>query len=126
MRVDEVAVPGLAAPAAVTVDRRGIRTEPVGFERTKRSRMARIAQVAGGDGTNGLSGSCTLQTDVPSIPARRLVARLDELGAVSSAKRLLAGWNFRYSRARIDAEAERRLLLRPGPGRFDNPDDPAP
>ncbi len=75
-------------------------TKLIGYEWLERSRMNRITEVLESSGSHSLAGSCALQTDVLSIPARRLTAlvhRLPNAPAVAHAKALLAGWDFRLT-----------------------------
>lgn len=72
---------------------------PVGFEWTEASRATRIQEALRAKRPHSVAASCALQTDVVSMPARRLLAVLatvrDRGG--TGARALLEGWDARLS-----------------------------
>ncbi|MBV8426169.1 MAG: penicillin acylase family protein, partial [Hyphomicrobiales bacterium] len=70
---------------------------PVGHEWSERSRATRIHEVLEATSRDSVASSCALQTDVTSIPARRLTRLLAKLGEAEGdtrlALRVLEGWN---------------------------------
>ncbi len=70
---------------------------PVGHEWSERSRATRIHEVLEAGSGDSIASSCALQTDVISIPARRLARLLAPLGRGEGDTRLalsvLEGWN---------------------------------
>ncbi|MDF1584880.1 penicillin acylase family protein [Marinimicrococcus flavescens] len=70
---------------------------PVGFEWVEPSRADRIREVLSSQAGHDLPDSCALQTDVLSLPARRLMALLAALPAEAAPapRALLAGWDCR-------------------------------
>ena len=70
---------------------------PVGHEWSERSRATRIHEVLEGMSGDSIASSCALQTDVTSMPARRLTRLLARLGECEGDTRLalsqLGGWN---------------------------------
>lgn len=86
-------------------------SRPIGFEWTEGSRAERINEVLRADRRHALAGSCALQTDVVSIPARRLLRLVERLDAgahadLSQALTLLQGWD-----ARLDAGSAPAALV---------------
>ncbi|MBV8961460.1 MAG: penicillin acylase family protein, partial [Hyphomicrobiales bacterium] len=71
--------------------------KPVGHEWSGRSRATRIHDVLGSTGGDSIASSCALQTDVTSIPARRLTRLLADVseggGDTMFALSLLKGWD---------------------------------
>jgi penicillin G amidase len=71
--------------------------ERIGFEWIEGSRAQRIAEVLAAGAKHSVASSCALQTDLVSIPARRLLrllATLDGAGAAATtALRLLRSWD---------------------------------
>ena len=74
-----------------------VSTEKIGFEWVERSRAQRIAEVLGAGKKHSVASSCALQTDLVSIPARRLLRLLaTQDGAettAATALRLLQSWD---------------------------------
>ena len=71
---------------------------PVGHEWSERSRATRIHEVLQATSGDSIASSCALQTDVTSVPARRLVRLLAGLrgggrGDAKVALSLLEGWD---------------------------------
>jgi penicillin amidase len=70
---------------------------PVGHEWSERSRATRIHEVLEAMSRDSIASSCALQTDVTSMPARRLTRLLAPLGEREGDTRLalslLKGWN---------------------------------
>ncbi|SEQ19442.1 penicillin amidase [Faunimonas pinastri] len=72
----------------------------IGYEWLERSRMNRITEVFAQGGTHTVASSCALQTDVLSIPARRLavlVRKLPGSAVVDRVRRIFEGWDFRIT-----------------------------
>lgn len=73
----------------------------IGFDWSNRSRFERITEVLAGDRRFSFADMVALQTDVTSIPARRVTALLADLPAgapgVAEARRLFAGWDHRLA-----------------------------
>jgi penicillin amidase len=73
--------------------------KPIGFEWTERSRATRVHEVLAGEAVHTIAASRALQTDVLSVPARRMGALLAGVEAPDAdsgqALALLAGWDFR-------------------------------
>jgi penicillin amidase len=71
---------------------------PVGHEWSERSRATRIHEVLEGTVKDSVGSSCALQSDVTSIPARRLTRLLTRLGRTEGdtqlALSLLLGWDW--------------------------------
>jgi penicillin amidase len=69
----------------------------IGYEWIDGSRAARIEEVLYSQPQHSVEAACALQTDMLSLPARRLLRLLDAAGgdhaAVSHALRVLAGWD---------------------------------
>ena len=69
----------------------------IGYEWIEGSRAARIEEVLSSQPQHSVEAACALQTDLLSLPARRLLRLLDAAGgdraAVSHALRVLAGWD---------------------------------
>lgn len=73
-------------------------TMPIGFEWTEASRARRIHEVLGADTRHSVAAAQALQTDIVSLPARRmlaLVAKLDPGAEAAPALAVLAGWDCR-------------------------------
>jgi penicillin amidase len=72
---------------------------PVGFEWIENSRSVRIHEVLAADSHHSVAASCALQTDVLSVPARRVAPILEGLAAQDAGPArglaLLRGWDFR-------------------------------
>lgn len=74
---------------------------PIGFEWIDRARADRLREVLSTTRPHTLATSMALQTDIVSIPARRLAALIEEMGEVPAALRarveacrdLVAGWD---------------------------------
>ncbi len=78
-------------PADWDHDRNG-----VGFDWAERARSARLHEVLDGQARHSVAQSCALQTDVVSLPARRLSALLARCAFANAAERarlLLCGWD---------------------------------
>ncbi len=75
------------------------RAHKTGFEFADGSRYARLAEALSGDRTWSVEDTMALQTDVLSVPARRLCALLAAArgSAASEARALLAGWDHRLT-----------------------------
>ena len=77
-------------------------TENIGFEWIEGSRAKRIAEVFAATETHSVQSSCDLQTDVVSLPARRLLALTAKLSGDSpeaaAAIGLFAGWDASISK----------------------------
>ena len=72
-------------------------TKKTGFEWTDGARYARLSGALAGDHRWSVAETLALQSDVTSMPAKRLcalVARLDDAGPAAA---LLAGWDHRLS-----------------------------
>ena len=72
----------------------------VGYEWLERSRINRLNEVLSESRKQSVAHSCALQTDVLSLPARRLAALIASLpggGTVSAVRALFAGWDFRLT-----------------------------
>lgn len=73
----------------------------IGFEWIESSRAVRIHEVLGADTAHSIAAACALQTDVTSVPARRLQALLASLRGASEEAAgglaLFAGWDCRLS-----------------------------
>lgn len=82
----------------------------IGHEWAEASRSLRIREVLGTDDRHTVEGSKALQTDVHSLPARRIVALLADLKAQddpqAAAMALLQGWNHR-----LDADSAAAALF---------------
>ena len=75
---------------------------PPGFEWAEHSRSTRIREVLRAQPRHGLANSLALQTDVLSVPARRLTALLHGLaaeGEAATARAMLLGWDCRLTAA---------------------------
>jgi penicillin amidase len=71
---------------------------PVGYEWVDRSRTTRIHETLRADTAHTVQASCDLQTDILSIPARRMTALVVAMpGEASAAARLFAGWDHRLA-----------------------------
>ena len=74
---------------------------PVGFEWVENSRATRINEVLTADTCHSISASCALQTDVLSVPARRVGAILTELvpldARTARGLELLRSWDHRLA-----------------------------
>lgn len=75
--------------------------QPIGFEWIESSRATRITEALAADPSHGVLASCALQTDVLSIPARRIGKLCSELNACEELAirglALLSGWDYRLS-----------------------------
>jgi penicillin amidase len=68
--------------------------DPVGHEWVDRSRATRLQEVLGADTAHTVAASCALQTDIQSVPARRVAALLSRIaGPPSAAASLLLEWD---------------------------------
>jgi hypothetical protein len=66
---------------------------PIGYEWFESSRANRIGERLAADNRHSLAASCSIQTDLVSIPARRLLrARFDVTGLPDSAA-FFKDWN---------------------------------
>jgi penicillin G amidase len=76
--------------------------EKIGFEWIEGSRAKRIAEVFAKTETHTIEASCKLQTDVVSLPARRLLTLAAKLSGdspeISAASKLFAGWDASISK----------------------------
>ncbi|MDA8251128.1 MAG: penicillin acylase family protein, partial [Rhodospirillales bacterium] len=76
-------------------------TRQIGFEWIEPSRANRVHEVLRADTAHSIAAACALQTDVTSIPARRLQALLAPLRAAdedaAAGLALFAGWDCRLS-----------------------------
>ncbi len=70
---------------------------PIGFEWVERARLSRLEEVLGGQRSHGVADAMALQTDIVSMPARRMATlALGVPGwtpAVLAAQRLFTGWD---------------------------------
>jgi penicillin amidase len=66
------------------------RKHPVGFEWVDRARATRIHEVLESRRPHTVAGSCALQTDAVSIPARRIARLLETLASDDAASDALA------------------------------------
>lgn len=82
----------------------------VGFEWTPQWRLGRVAEVLEANSSSTIADSFALQTDFTSLPARRLVAVLPEIGSddpkIIKALELLANWN-----AEVTADSDAAALF---------------
>ncbi len=70
--------------------------QPIGFEWVEYARLNRIEEVLGPAKSHGVKDAAALQTDVVSLPARRmskLAAGLPPSPALAAAQRLFTGWD---------------------------------
>jgi penicillin amidase len=70
---------------------------PLGFEWVERARLQRIEEVLGAARAHGVTDAAALQTDMVSMPARRMAAlalRLPDAGqGIRAARKLFTGWD---------------------------------
>jgi penicillin amidase len=71
--------------------------KPLGFEWVERARLQRIEEVLGSTRNHGVKDAAALQTDMVSMPARRMaklaLALRDGSRATQTAQRLFEGWD---------------------------------